>query len=1148
MSTHGRDFGDDVLDPCLAQFVEAIDAAVAAGDQGNRSQSYIELQKRLLKDMTYRSIPHIEAIKRLNDEKLRPSAPTYPDTAIPLEEFEPRQDAILDDFFNRADKCAAVEEAERVAKKRWHQNLKATLLWFIAQRGISGCSDACARMVDTLTPTAHQTLKKVRAWFPYGIHYEPQPHVILASDTGGGKSRGAMRKALRHGIRKALQRGILNEFRIIWIVFSEDAANAAVKTFNDLRDELAAEIGYVSVPDAVIIRGIEKECKIGGELGAAAVALAENGGSVGFACSFCKLRDECAVPKRGREIGAGLKIYMHAHISTAMPGIPKTWAREELQIDEGGVPVYAFIIDEDFLDALMRENTLTWSDIPPKSDVPRLIKMLDGEPPRRNTAKKRKSPNPRRAKIERSLFWDWVYDNLAREFGVDDEAGADLASKRDWRVRTLIDAVQTADKAIECESSNGRISREIFSEWHVDIWDKNEERYRGRLDVLCDNILMPLIWRHRRTANFEVHYALKEGRKVDTAELFRPANQLSALYDLFDLVRSAARGERQEVYGVKSEVSEGEPTIRLGWLRRLPNYLWRKPLLVLDATAHDTISRLPFAARVDGMEFDASDPDSFFYVELHRIKIKNSVYTTQMKVIDAKPGVGSFNAIATEVVENEDGKRERVLKTKKDAKGKKCVPRLRRDARWSELLRTPFAINGRAIAQGKLAGFNSHKLVVDYAKRTSTLQDANICNWPGLLRGSNKQKDVSVQTNTGSLILKTHDLEWEAEKIFAMDPKARTVLRDVVPTKKLRYLRGKGDIGIPVETWEHPCEQVRMVFEAKTIAEEAQINGRPRGIRRPKDKPLLNISTNNVVDDATYDIVVTQAAVTLDVPGAALHALGAISLKPEHFAKQVPELVSNKQDAKEVLRHLVSDEREWEHITRFKFTGDTVRLGDPAAHPFLMPVNPFRTTYKPAGRKRRAACIIDQNRPFEEQVAGLERNGRQLVELDGKPVAQADTPARVLSMTKNAVRKRAKRREQSACHENQPPMQKEGEALKEGTSHYRDNTPSCNDGREFRDIPRRRGCPRLKDNPLTPTERKQRSRQAAKLAAYPDYLNGAAITVHAPAVTEAAQDKAANGAANGSRKKPRTDKRQQDKTRVPTAAGQNSYQAANDGE
>jgi hypothetical protein len=192
--------------------------------------------------------------------------------------------------------------------------------------------------------------------------------MILAFDTGLGKSRTSL--------RKILQRVDLNLYRIAWIVFSKKAAEDAVATFNDLRDELK-----ISVPDAIIIEGIEDLCKAD-EAGEphrkeAAIELANSGASAGKgACRDCKLRFGCPWLRQKKDRSPGLKIYMHAHIGTSMPGYPKTQFAEESHIERGGAPVFGIIVDENPLDALDRNATFKAADLPNADDALKMAELL----------------------------------------------------------------------------------------------------------------------------------------------------------------------------------------------------------------------------------------------------------------------------------------------------------------------------------------------------------------------------------------------------------------------------------------------------------------------------------------------------------------------------------------------------------------------------------------------------------------------------------------------------------------------------------------------------------------------------------------------------------------------------------------------------
>jgi hypothetical protein len=628
------------------------------------------------------------------------------------------------------------------------------------------------------------------------------------------------------------------------------------------------------------------------------------------------------------------------------------------------------------------------------------MKKQGEEEPKKKTKKKKKKSK------KYKTFSEWLRKVKREE--------ARWAKNLALDAEIIREAIRTAHDALAGPA--GRISRTVFGPWRARI--QHDGRERQKIDALCEN-LQRLVWKYQKAATDASRAVLRAGGKPNIAELLKPARQLSVLYDLFDLARSATEGDRAEVYGAEVARQDDEPTIKLSWMRRWPDHLSGKPLLILDATAEPTISRLPFAARIEGMELDASDKDDNVYVDYHKIKVQ-APHQILMKVIGAKTGKKRFDNVATELVE-ENGKRTRRLKTEKGEDSKEFVPRMRGDSHWAEVLRVPYAVAGRALGMGQKAGFNSYKLVIDYIKKTGTLQEAIVCNWPGLLRGSNSQENVDVLINECALMLHEPDLEREAEKIFAMDPKARLVQRGLQMQWKPPGLRVNGGGGIEIDTPVHPCDQVQMVFEYKTVAEEAQINGRARGIRRSDRNPVLIISVNDIVDDNTYDIVVHyDAFASMDDMGAALHAQGIISSHAPHQHAMARELFEDERAAWRAIcsvwtvnetRNAVScpdftypllgdppirdSENPGKKLRCIVLGPDNTFFGTPCEHPLLaLPAIKF-TTYRPEGFKRDIDCAIDTNRPLEQLRAMLEaRIGRKVLEIDGQYFDPPKAPRR----------------------------------------------------------------------------------------------------------------------------------------------------------
>ena len=455
--------------------------------------------------------------------------------------------------------------------------------------------------------------------------------------------------------------------------------------------------------------------------------------------------------------------------------------------------------------------------------------------------------------------------------------------------------------------------------------------------------------------------------------------------------------------------------LRLFYYDRLPDAVSCAPTLVLDATAHEMITPVPFYLRDEFAGVDlAAD------IEIKRIKVRTDHQYT-LKVLDAPVQRSKFVPDLVRVA-GEYGKEELV-----------ASKTLRSDADWSLLLSVFAAICGRASADGGSGGGISYKAVRKYVKAAGGLPDV-IFGHLGKMRGSNAWENVSALIVAGRKALFDPKMVEEAVALFALaapreidgqlvspvvnrdvgiDHSAEGALRVVGPSKRSL------ERGITCRTEVPACPWVRAYYEWSTLGEMVQALGRARGAQRTAANRVLVVDISNTVVDVTYDAVVTwDAFVKVTGLDVLMHAKGVINRRPLHLQSLMPELFLGVAKPKAVARMLFDRWDVTENVERcingYKrtptstspilvkglthlstsgvthlpraahwplFTPDTVLHGDPAAHPLLKPAQITTARYQPV--RAECVCFIDQNRRAQASAAQLAAVGVELLPQGG---------------------------------------------------------------------------------------------------------------------------------------------------------------------
>jgi hypothetical protein len=617
--------------------------------------------------------------------------------------------------------------------------------------------------------------------------------------------------------------GVLWTHRVYLFVPTHEKQKEAAEEFL----ALATEIGLEAPPHSVFV-GLNKACHAEPARKAAALAIAKHGISPRRSvCAGCPLLKTCAHAAQYSDRGPGLKICVKAHIGTHIPGLSG-------DPQEDDAPVLGFVIDEDYTDALDRQTVLELSRLPQPDDALSLVGALDAH-----------------QRSQRDAPW-------------------------------LREALSTVRQAAANPAQDGRLQRIHFAGWLENLWF-GDEGYRIKVDYFLHEILEPLIQAHNDAANKAIGDALETGEQLDVSALLAPALSLRAVHEVFSLIRS--NSGKECIAGTDVRGTGDATRLRLGWRQRLPLSLRCAPVLVLDATAHNEISRLPFAMR-DELNGDEVAGD----VALHRIAVK-APHATLIKVTDAPIAKHRFDRAALKL----------------DDDGVKRPNRMRRDAGWAGIYRVANAFTGRALSCGGSAGFISFMGADDYADDVPVLPEGVLRGHFGALRGLNKWKDVDVLVVAGRWRMPMDAMERKAESIYALDPQGREVMRGAGDIRPMCGARVAGQIdGAPIEI-EHPvCPLVRSVFEHDAIAEDVQALGRARAVRRTADTPVTILSLNNIVADVTYDAVVDWEALgSLSDLGAVAYAHGVVPLKPADLKSLAPGLFPEGRRGVEVMRELL---------------------------------------------------------------------------------------------------------------------------------------------------------------------------------------------------------------------------------------------------
>ena len=452
------------------------------------------------------------------------------------------------------------------------------------------------------------------------------------------------------------------------------------------------------------------------------------------------------------------------------------------------------------------------------------------------------------------------------------------------------------------------------------------------------------------------------------------------------------------------------------------------PLLIIDATADEKISRLPLAGRD---EFHGEDIGK--KIEFKRIKV-DAPYMTLVKVIDAPYTKMALKPKAHEVIVGEDG--EHVARRA-----------LHGNSTLASVLRVADAICGRTVADGGTTSLITFKAVREDITERGADEDL-ILGHLGKTRGLNCMENTSSIFIAGRIALGIDKLEKLACAIFGLDPegeeptlglgmnyRAEAVLR-------VRGADGRSlGNGLSIRTEAPRCRVVKRVSDWITIAEELQAIHRGRGVRRTAADPVLVVVMSNVVGDITCDHVVTwDAFANMTALDALMHSAGVVNRRPAHLkalkpplfrglgrdaaiawdqfdawdvtktSKHRKSLIENRKNPALLLRKAISDVST-SVVTRSPrvassplFTADTVLHGNPSAHPLLKPAHVITARYRP-GRVE-YQCFIDQNRRTQASAAQLAAIGTELLP-EGAPPADSPKPPPMTATERQRKRRAA---------------------------------------------------------------------------------------------------------------------------------------------
>ena len=361
--------------------------------------------------------------------------------------------------------------------------------------------------------------------------------------------------------------------------------------------------------------------------------------------------------------------------------------------EEGRAAVLGFVIDEERQRALIREISISQDDLNQKGELIRLVESAD----------------------DKSLVSAAIGHLVA---AIKTPGPLD---RRHFNRFNVIDGTDAQNATGACCASTG---------------------------CACSCVTLSLPCVRRRKSHHE--RAEHGNTQPDIKRTTKMLSLVSRLYSVFDNIRSSNPASDKVITSNVVHEADGVRRIVLCWMHRLPDDCVLCPLLIIDATADEKISRLPFAGR-DAFYGDDVGKEIVF----KRIKV-DAPHMTLVKVIDAPYTKTALKPKAHEITVGEDG--EHVARRA-----------LHGNSSLASVLRVADAICGRTVADGGSTGLITFKAVREDITERGADEDL-ILGHLGKTRGLNCMENTSSIFIAGRIALGIDKLEKLTCAIFGLDP------------------------------------------------------------------------------------------------------------------------------------------------------------------------------------------------------------------------------------------------------------------------------------------------------------------------------------------------------------------------------------------
>jgi hypothetical protein len=307
----------DVTAPYFRVIEDAIDA-----ERGSRTQSEIDGHKGDIRRMYSSGLVFVRAIKAERKKQRDASvAPRFPDKRVPLEEGKRQLNEYVSAWFLAADEALAAVHQQKGAEAAW---------------------------IEAGKPAAKDSRS-----FPYPLRLAPPPRLIVAGETGLGKTQIILTQFFESG-RAA-------KTRLYMAVPNHEKAEELARDYLETAKRLKIEDARVT-----IFQGLERACNADEKRKTAALDAARFGLSPKKnACVGCKLAKNCEWLKQASDNGPGLKIVVSAYLGIAVPGMAR---KKDEDGEDDSAPILGFVIDEQYEGHLKHEAELSKADIPDTRD------------------------------------------------------------------------------------------------------------------------------------------------------------------------------------------------------------------------------------------------------------------------------------------------------------------------------------------------------------------------------------------------------------------------------------------------------------------------------------------------------------------------------------------------------------------------------------------------------------------------------------------------------------------------------------------------------------------------------------------------------------------------------------------------------------